>query len=135
MKVEWRLSVGAAVFLLATAAVYWAIKYNPTESAGVACLLFGGFAYAMLFGYLLLQYMRRHRIPRPEDRFDATPSDPDAVGEVGYFPAASIWPAGMGIGMTLAGVGAIFGFWYLIIGAVLFIGSVIGYVVEAEAPE
>ena len=94
-------------------------------------LIFGCAAYGMLFGYLLLQYIRRQRIPRPEDRFDATMADGE--GEVGYFPNASIWPAGMGLGLVTAATGFVFGVWYLIIGAILFVGAVIGFVVESES--
>jgi hypothetical protein len=130
MKVEWRTILGASVFLGATGAVYWAFKNHPTEAAGVAMLIFGFAAYFMLFGYLLLQYVRRDRIPRPEDRFDATQADGEGI--VGYFPNASIWPAGMGVGMVFGVVGLIYGLWYLIIGAILFIGAVIGWVVESE---
>jgi cytochrome c oxidase subunit IV len=130
MKVEWRTILGASVFLGATGAVYWALKNHPTEAAGVTMLIFGFAAYFMLFGYLLLQYVRRDRIPRPEDRFDATQADGEGI--VGYFPNASIWPAGMGVGMVFGVVGLIYGLWYLIIGGILFVGAVIGWVVESE---
>jgi hypothetical protein len=130
MKVEWRTILGASIFLGATGAVYWALKNHPTEAAGVAMLIFGFAAYFMLFGYLLLQYVRRDRIPRPEDRFDATQADGEGI--VGYFPNASIWPAGLGLGMVIAVVGFIYGIWYTIIGGILFVGAVIGWVVESE---
>jgi hypothetical protein len=130
MKVEWRTILGASVFLGATGVVYWALKNHPTEAAGVAMLVFGFAAYFMLFGYLLLQYVRRDRIPRPEDRFDATQADGEGI--VGYFPNASIWPAGLGLGLIFAVVGLIYGIWYTIIGGILFVGAVIGWVVESE---
>jgi hypothetical protein len=130
MKVEWRTVLGASIFLAGTGAVYWALKNNATETAGVVMLIFGFAAYGMLFAYLLLQYIRRHGIPRPEDRFDATYVDGE--GEVGYFPSASIWPAGMGLGMIFGVVGLIYGIWYLIPGLLLFFGAVIGWIVESE---
>ena len=132
MKVEWRTILGASIFLGGTGAVYWALKNNPTESSGVAMLLFGFVAYGMLFAYLLLQYYRRHKIPRPEDRFDANYSDPDAEGEISYFPSASIWPAGMGLGMVIGAVALVWGLWYLFVAGVIFFGAVIGYVVESD---
>lgn len=132
MKVEWRTILGASIFLGGTGAAYWALKNNPTESSGVAMLAFGFFAYAMLFGYLLLQYLKRHRAPRPEDRFDATYADPDAEGEIAYFPAASMWPAGMGLGAVIGSVALIWGLWYLFAGLVIFFGAVIGYMVESD---
>src|SRR5580698_9982763 len=124
MKVEWRTVLGASLFLGATALVYAAYKNHPEEASGVVMLIFGFAAYGMLFGYLLLQYIRRDRIPRPEDRFDAT--NADGEGEVGYFPSASIWPVAMGLGMILGTVGAIYGFWWAILGGIFFFGSVFG---------
>ena len=136
MKVEWRTILGASVFLGATAAVYWVLVAghgHKVEASGIAMLIFGFAAYGMLFGYLLLQYARRKSIPRPEDRFDATQADGE--GEVAYFPAASIWPAGMGLALIFAAISAVWGLWYLIIGGILFVGAVIGWVVESDVPE
>jgi hypothetical protein len=130
MKVEWRTILGASLFLGATGAVYWTLKNHPTEAAGVTMLIFGFAAYGMLFAYLLLQYLRRQRLPRPEDRFDATYAD--GAGEVGYFPSASMWPAGMGLGMIFGVIGLIYGVWYLIPAGILFFGAVIGWLTESE---
>jgi hypothetical protein len=130
MKVEWRTVLGASVFLAGTGAVYWALKTNATETAGVVMLIFGFAAYGMLAGYLFLVYLKRQRIPRPEDRFDATYAD--GAGEVGYFPSASIWPAGMGLGAIFGVIGLIYGLWYLIVGVILFFGAVAGWMTESD---
>jgi hypothetical protein len=130
MKVEWRTILGASLFLGATGVVYAAFKNHPTETSGVVMLIFGFAAYLLLFAYLLLVYLRRHGLPRPEDRFDAVQADGE--GEVGYFPSASIWPAGMGLGLIFGMVGLIYGLWYLVIGAILFFGAVSGWIVESE---
>ena len=84
MKVEWRTILGASVFLGATGVVYWALKNHPTEASGVVMLIFGFAAYGMLFGYLLLQYMRRHRSPAP--RTASTPPTPTAKGSSATSP-------------------------------------------------
>jgi len=131
MKVEWRTILGASVFLGITALVYQLLKSHGEETSGVVMLGFGFAAYLMLFAYLYLQYWRRQKQPRVEDRFDATQADGE--GEIGYFPSASIWPAAMGMGMIFGTVGLIYGLWYLLIGAVLFFGAVIGWMTEAEA--
>lgn len=136
MKVESRTILGASLFLGITCALYWILVYqhgHTSEYAGVVMLLFGFAAYGLLFGYLYLQYKRRQGHPRPEDRFDAVQADGE--GEVGYFPSASIWPAGMGLGMIFGAAGAVWGLWYPIIGAILFFGAVIGWVVESDVPE
>lgn len=131
MKVEWRTTLGAAVFLGAACAVYY---FWSTESTGSVLLLFGAAAYLMLAGYLILQWTRRDRIPRPEDAEDGNYAD--TAGEhLGFFPAASIWPAGMGLGATFIGIALIFGTWYWLVGLTLLIGAIIGFAVESEAPD
>jgi hypothetical protein len=130
MKLEYRIMLGVTVFLGIVAAVYWFTSY---EDSGTVLLIFGGAAYGILFGYLFLQYTRRHKIPRPEDRDDATQAD--GAGEIGYFPNASIWPAGMGLGFVLIGVGLVFGAWFWVLGIIMVLGAIIGFGVEADARE
>jgi hypothetical protein len=94
-------------------------------------LLAGFAAYGLLGVFLLMQWKRRHNIPRPEDDPDGTYEE--AAGEIGFFPAASIWPAGIGLGAIFVGVALIYGNWYWVIALPLIIGSIIGFSVEAEA--
>jgi hypothetical protein len=84
-------------------------------------------------GYLFIQAVRWHRsgTSRPEDRKDGQAAD--GVGEVGYFPAATVWPAAIGLGAVLVGLGLVFGLWFIVIGAIVLAGAVIGYAVEAQA--
>jgi hypothetical protein len=128
MKFEWRTTAGAAVFLAAITAVYW---FWSKEDAGSVLLLFGAAAYLLLFSYLCLQWRRRRGIPRAEDRVDAEQAD--GAGVVGYFPSASIWPAGLGLGATVVGVALIYGSWYWVLGLPLMFGSIIGFAFEADA--
>ncbi|MHB1928796.1 MAG: aa3-type cytochrome oxidase subunit IV [Acidimicrobiales bacterium] len=130
MRLEMRTCFGAALFLGVTCAIYW---FLSNEDTGTACLLFSFGAYALIGGYLLLQWRRRKGIPRPEDQDDADMSD--GAGEVGFFPSASVWPAGIGLGAIMLAVGLIYGTWYIALGLILVFGSVIGFVVEAEARE
>ncbi len=130
MRIELRVCLGAGLFLGVVAIIYW---FLSNEDTGTTCLLFGFCAYTLIGAYLILQWRRRHGIPRPEDRDDAEMSD--GAGEVGFFPAASIWPAGMGVGAVFLGIGLIYGVWYLFIGGVFLLGSIAGFVVEAEARE
>jgi hypothetical protein len=136
MKVESRTIIGAFIFLLATAIVYWvlvAAHGHAAERSGIAMLVFSFAAYGMLGAYLLAQYLRRHGIPRVEDRFDATQEE--GAGVIDYFPAASIWPAGLGLSLIFGGAALVWGLWYLLIGGVLFVGSVIGWVTESDYTE
>lgn len=128
MKFEWKLITGSAVFLGIVYAVYWFTSY---EDSGSVMLLFSGCAYLMLGGFLLLQWRRRKGIPRPEENPQA--DQVDGEGEIGFFPAASIWPAGIALGAIFTVLGLIWGTWYLVIGIPLILGSIIGFSVEAEA--
>lgn len=133
MKVESRTILGAFTFLLLLCGMYWGLVYvsgHTAERAGIAMLIFSFAAYGMLGIYLLAQYIRRHGIPRAEDRFDATQED--GAGVIDYFPAASIWPAGMALGMIFGGVALVWGLWYLFIGLVLFFGAAIGWITESD---
>ena len=133
MKVESRTIIGAFVFLVVLAGVYWAlvaVHGHASERSGIAMLIFSFCAYGLLGSYLLAQYLRRHGIPRVEDRFDAVQED--GAGVIDYFPAASIWPAGMGVGMVVGATALVWGIWYLYIGLILFFGAVAGWVTESD---
>lgn len=133
MKVESRTILGAFLFLIMLCGLYWALVYvhgHASERAGITMLVFAFSAYLMLGLYLSLQYFRRHRIPRPEDRFDATQED--GAGVIDYFPAASIWPAGLGAGATLLALGGVWGLWYAYMGGIVAVGAIIGWVTESD---
>jgi len=128
MKFEWRLALGTAAFLGTAALIYWVWS---GEFAGTVMLGFGGAAYALMFGYVLLQALRRHHIPRVEDRNDADPGD--EAGEIYYFPGNSIWPVALGLGAVFTIVGLAFGKWFWVIGGAILLGAIAGFAVEAEA--
>jgi hypothetical protein len=128
MKFEWKVTLGASLFLLIVFIIYFLTSY---EWGGSMMLLFGGIAYMMLFSFLLLQWHRRKGIPRPEDREDGTYEQ--GAGEVAFFPSASIWPVSMGIGFVFMAVGLVYGMWYFLIGFFVFLGAIIGFSTEAEA--
>jgi membrane associated rhomboid family serine protease len=130
MKYEWKLSVGASLFLGVVALIYWFLSY---EDAGTVMLVFSFAAYGMLGAFLLMEWKKRKNIPRPEDNPDGTYAD--GAGEIAFFPAASIWPAGIGLGAIFIVLALIWGNWYWLIGLPLVFGSIIGLTVEAEAPE
>ncbi|HET9078863.1 MAG TPA: cytochrome c oxidase subunit 4 [Acidimicrobiales bacterium] len=133
MKVESRVILGAFIFLTCLCGVYWgavAVHGHASERSGIAMLVFSFSAYFLLGSYLLLQWKRRHGVPRPEDRFDATQDD--GAGVIDYFPSASIWPAGLGLGAIFFGMALVWGLWYAYIGGVLAIGSIIGWVTESD---
>lgn len=128
MKHEYHLALGTSLFLVIIAVLYFAWG---GEFSGTVMLAFGGCAYALLFGFLFLVTLRRHHIPRAEDREDANPEDGE--GEIAFFPGNSIWPAAMGIGAVSLAIGLAFGKWFWAIGGILLVGAIIGFAVEAES--
>lgn len=127
MKNEmWVTGVGS-VFLGVIGAIYWLTSYEDT---GTTMLAVGALAYLFLGGYLFLLTLRiRNR--RPEDREDATFAD--AAGPIGFFPAASVWPVALGLGVVVIAISLVFGPWFFVIGLILAVGAIIGYAVEAQA--
>lgn len=129
MKTETKVLLFGAVFLGVIAVIYWFTSY---EDSGTVMLGLGATAYAMLCGYAYLQVRRLDRGPaRPEDLEDG-----EVVGpvEVGYFPAASVWPAALAMGAVQAALGLVYGVWFFVIAAIFVFGAVIGYAVEAQVP-
>jgi hypothetical protein len=128
MKYEWKVVLGASVFLGIVALIYWFLSY---EDAGTVMLIFSFAAYGMLGCFLLMLWGRRKGIPRPED--DPDGSYEAASGEVDFFPSASIWPAGIGLGAIFCAIALIWGNWYWFIGFPLIFGGIAGLMVESEA--
>jgi hypothetical protein len=127
VKAEWRLFAGAGAFLFLTSTIYWFVTY---EHAGTALLGMGVAAVLMVAGWLAFQAARLPG-PRPEDRTDADPSD--GAGDLGYFPASSIWPLVLGAGGVLAVNGFVFGVWLGLAGGVLILIGIVGYASEASS--
>ena len=133
MRTETRVVLFAAGFVGVVTAVYWFTSY---EDAGTTMLGLGALAYLFLTSYLFLQARRLRPGDRPEDAEDPGVGDPGAPTEpveVGYFPAASVWPASLALGAVLTGLGLVFGYWFFAIAAIFFVGGIIGYAVEAQA--
>jgi hypothetical protein len=127
VKDEWRLFVGGAVIVGATAALYWVLTH---EDAGAVMLALGGVALALVGGWLALAASRLDG-PRPEDRSDAEPAD--GAEEVGYFPSSSIWPFVGACGVVVLAVGLVFGVWLSLFGGILVGIATLGYAVEADS--
>ncbi len=108
------LGIGAAVFVL-----FLVYAVTAGEEAGTTMLLLTAGLGALAGGYLLLQARRA--------------AEPAAVGgnrqvpEEAYLPHASIWPLGVGAGCVVMANGLALGSWALVPGALLVVGSVLGY--------
>jgi hypothetical protein len=128
MKGEWILTLGIAVFLVVVGVIYWVWS---GEVSGTVMLVFGCFAYGLMFSFMLLVFLRRKRIPRPEDKTNGTIEEGE--GEIAFFPSNSIWPVSMGLGAVGLALGLAFGKWFWVIGAILMFGALIGFATEAES--
>jgi len=110
-----------------TSSIYWFVSY---EDAGTTLLAMGVAAVLMVAAWLAWQG-RRLGAPRPEDRPDANPSD--GAGNLGYFPASSIWPLVLGAGAVVVANAFVFGVWLGLAGALLIAIGIIGYASEASS--
>ena len=125
MNVEWLLFMGAAAFFAVTASAYWFITY---EHAGTAML--GASVPAFAFVGLWLLFQTRGKGPRAEDDGDASPAD--AADDLGYFPSSSAWPFVLSAGAVVLANGLVFGPPLAVIGVLLMVAGVFGYVREAD---
>jgi energy-coupling factor transporter transmembrane protein EcfT len=128
MRGEWVLAMCTAIFLLIVGLIYWVWS---GEVSGTVMLIFGCFAYGLMFLFMLTVFLRRKRIPRAEDKPDGTMEEGE--GEIAFFPANSMWPVAMGLGAVGLALGLAFGKWFWVIGAILLFGALIGFTVESES--
>jgi Cytochrome c oxidase subunit IV len=126
MNTAWKLFAGGAAFFGVVDLIYWFTSY---EEAGTVMLGLAVGGLALIAVYLRI-HAQRTGIP-PEDRPDAQPAD--ATGDIGYFPASSIWPFVMATGVVVLANAFVFGVWLAILGGFLFLTAVVGYAKEAHA--
>lgn len=112
MRIEITLWTISGCFYVVAGLAYWVLAGDPV---GVTVLL-----VASLFGGVGASYAwvwRRRVGDRAEDVADATIEG--NAGQIGYFPASSVWPASIAGGMILLALGVLFGLWVAVPGAVL----------------
>jgi hypothetical protein len=82
---------------------------------------------ALIIGYYLLFTSRRvgHQ---PEDNPTADIEDADA--DYGFFSPHSWWPIAVALSVGIVMVGLAFAAWIVILGVVLLVGTLIGFVFE-----
>jgi cytochrome c oxidase subunit IV len=118
VRTAGRIFAAVALFSTVVGAIYWLTSY---ERAGTVLLL----ATAGFAGLVAARLLAMAGTPGPEDRHKAEMAE--GAGELGWFPTASIWPAGTGAGATLLAMGLVFGTWLALVGAALLVASVLGY--------
>ena len=127
MKVEGRMFLGLGAFLVPISVLYtiWS-----DDRAGAVMLFAVAVGLVLLGGWVLVT--ARHERPRPEDRPDARPDDPDAA-VVDLLPAASGWPAVLAAGTVVAALGLAFNVWLALPGAALLGLGVVGFARQASS--
>ncbi|MGC3953987.1 MAG: cytochrome c oxidase subunit 4 [Propionicimonas sp.] len=120
MKQETFVLVPIAIFFAIVAPIYWIMS---GEIIGTVALILS-FAFASMLGvYFWIQ--SRKMDPRPEDRKDG--EIVEGVGELGFFPPASLWPFWSALVVTVIALGPVFGWWLSIIGGVVGVWAVTGW--------
>ena len=125
MKAEGILFSILAVFLGGSTIVYWYLSKDPTGTTALA--LSGGLG-ALIAYYSL--FLARRLGPRPSDRSDADISE--AAGEIGFFSPHSWWPLIGAFASALLALGICFGWWLFVIGAVIQVIGVAGFLFQYE---
>jgi predicted cobalt transporter CbtA len=123
VKVSGLLMAGGAAFYGLIAVIYWFIT---KELVGSTALALTG-ALAFLIGYYLLFTARRVG-GRPED--NPTADIEDAEADYGFFSPHSWWPIAVATAVGIVMLGLAFAVWILLLGVVLLVGTLIGFVFE-----
>ena len=123
MKVEGYVFSVFTGFLSVTAVVYWFTSKDPT---GTAALAISAGLGLLVGGYLLVTAKRLG--PRPSDLPDAEVAD--GAGELGHFSPGSYWPFAISFFVFLALLGAIFGIWLALLGAIGAFATLMGLMFE-----
>lgn len=123
MKIQGRMFIWLAVFLLVVAIVYGVWSKEPVGTTG----LFLSFGLSVMIGYYLA-FTARRVDTGAQDNKDADVAD-DA-GEVGFFSPHSWQPLSLGLGGALAFLGVIFGWWLFFFSLPLLLVGLFGWVFE-----
>jgi Cytochrome c oxidase subunit IV len=123
MRVEGWLFLGCAIFFAVADVFYWNLAHDPT--GGTALALAVGLAF--LAGFYVLFTGRRMPL-RPED--DTEGEIEQGTGELGFFSPHSWWPLFVGLAAAVAAIGVAIGWWLFLIGILMVVFAVIGFVFE-----
>ena len=124
MTTEWKVFAPLTLFFLIVGSVYGYFT-RLSEPIGLIALLLAGVLLGMITVYLAIT---SRKIDRPEDKPDAEIAD--GAGELGFFPASSIWPLWTALTMVLIVLGPVFGWWISLLGLGMGIWSLTGWVYE-----
>jgi hypothetical protein len=126
VKLELTLWAGVTVHFIGFGILYALVGDDP---AGASLLLLAT-GLGALVALWTWNWRRRHPEPRPEDRPDADAAD--ETGVVGVYPAASLRPLALAVGITAVVLGVTLGSWMLIAGVGIVMSQVALLVRDAD---
>ena len=124
MRTEWKVFAPIGAFFFIVTVIYGYFT-RLKEPIGMVGLLLSGLFCVMIAVYLAIT---SRKIDRPED--DPHGEIAEGAGELGFFPASSIWPLWTALTMVLIVLGPVFGWWLSLIGVGMGIWSLTGWVYE-----
>ena len=131
MKSETWIFVVCTIFCVVVTPAYWFVtdannEYSGGDWTGTTALVMTTLLLGMVSLYL--GFHARKMEPRPEDRKDGEIAD--GAGELGFFPPYSWWPLWCGAALATAVLGIVVGWWLFIIGGILGVLALQGWVFE-----
>src|SRR4029078_579205 len=129
MKAEAWIFGACTIFLVLVTPAYWLIT-DASEHGGDWTCTSALFITPLLtvMATIYLAFHANKMDPRPEDRKDAEIAD--GAGELGFFPPYSWWPLAGGACLAVIVMGVVVGWWLFIIGAVLGVVALSGWIFE-----
>jgi hypothetical protein len=124
VRTEWKIFAPIGGFFVLVAIIY-AYFTKLSEPIGIVGLLLSAALCGLIAVYLAII---SKNIDRPED--DPNGEIAEGAGELGFFPASSIWPFWTALTMVLIVLGPVFGWWISLIGLGMGIWSLTGWVYE-----
>ncbi|WP_328912958.1 MULTISPECIES: cytochrome c oxidase subunit 4 [unclassified Streptomyces] len=123
MKIQGKMFLGLATFMLASAIVY---GFWSKEAVGTTAL-FLSFSLCTMIGFYLA-FTARRADTGAMDRDDADVAD--EAGELGFFSPHSWQPLALATGGSLAFLGIVFGWWLLFFSLPVIAIGIFGWVFE-----
>lgn len=125
MRIQGIMFLGVAVFFAVADIIYWYFSHDPTGTTALALAICMG----LLIGYYLMY--TQSRVPAQELYEDRNNAEiEEGAGEIGFFPPHSWWPLALAGSAVIAFVGIPIGWWMFLIGLMLAMFSLIGWVFE-----
>lgn len=120
--------IGGSFMFVDAAYLVWSLRAHNFEIVGLLTIGLSSLLCLFLAFYFSRTSISLDQVQLPEDRLDAGIDDGDA--EVGFFSPWSWWPVLLAGACSLAVLGLAISAWIAIIGVVLTVITLIGWVYE-----